>query len=145
MRPIVAALAALLLIGCTPAASAPVQSGRATLRPVCGPTDGAAVQLEVSDTARDSSRFRLRVSGTVGELGGREVVVRDSGDDDTYVDWCDGDDCRPARAATTTTVSFGPLRSDSSIVARVRTTGPDGKPFAWEGVARWQGAQLLCG
>lgn len=143
-RRMFSSFAAVLLAGCTPAASASAQSGGATLRPVCGPTDGPAVLLEVADTARTSPRFRLRVSGTVGALGGREVVVRGN-DDDAYVDWCDGDDCQPPRAATTTTVSFGPPRSDSSLVARVRTTGPDGRPFAWNGVARWRGERLLCG
>lgn len=142
---IFASLAALLLAGCTPASSASVQGGGATLRPVCGPTDGPAVLLEVADTVRESPRFRLRVSGTVGELGGREVVVRDGGNDDAYVDWCERDDCQPPRAATTTTVRFGPLRSDSSLTARVRTTGPDGRPFAWNGVARWHGERMLCG
>jgi hypothetical protein len=143
-RRIFALIAAAGLLGCTPASSASVQSGRATLRPVCGPTDGPAVLLEVSDTARESPRFRLRVSGSVGELGGREVVVREN-DDDAYVDWCDGDECHPPRNATATTVRFGPLRSDSSAAVRVRTTGPDGKPFAWSGVARWHGERPICG
>ena len=140
---IVAPLTALLLAGCTHA-SAPATGQEAPLRPVCGPTDGPAVQLEVPAAARESSRFRLRVSGTVGELGGREVVARGD-DDDAYADWCDGDDCRPARAATAASVSFGPLQSDSSLTARVRTTAPDGTAFAWEGVARWQGERPLCG
>ena len=143
-RRILALIAAVLLAGCTPASSASVQSGGATLRPVCGPTDGPAVLLEVADSARESPRFRLRVSGTIGALAGREVVARDD-DGDAYVDWCDGDDCQPARAATAATVRFGPLRSDSSVTARVQATGPDGRPFAWNGVARWHGERPICG
>ena len=145
-RRIVGILGALLLAGCTTASSSSVRGGRAALRPVCGPTDGPAVMLEVPATAQEYPRFRLRVSGTVGELGGREVVVRDPDQsDDPYADWCDGNECRVARGATPTRVSFGPLWSDSSVAARVRTTGPDGKPFAWDGVARWHGARPICG
>jgi hypothetical protein len=37
------------------------------------------------------------------------------------------------------------VRGDSSVSVRVRAPGPDGKPFSWNGVARWKGETLVCG
>ncbi|HEX8245198.1 MAG TPA: hypothetical protein VF541_16925 [Longimicrobium sp.] len=135
------ACGAAALLGCTHA-----QDGRATLRPVCAPTDAFAVMLEVPATSQEYPRFRLRMDRPLAEVAGRQVVVRDPDQpSDTYADWCDGNQCRVVRAATPTIATFGEMRRDSSVTVRVRTAGPDGKPFAWDGVARWHGERLVCG
>ena len=135
------ACAAAALLGCAHA-----QDGRATLRPVCAPNDAAAVMLEVPATADEYPRLRLRVDRPLAEVAGRQVVVRDPDQpSDTYVDWCDGSQCRVVRSATPTTATFGDVRGDSSVTVHLQTTMPDGKPFTWAGVARWHGERLVCG
>ena len=144
-RRILASIGAAVLLGCTPASSASVRSGGATLRPACGPADEPSVLLEVPAAAAEFPRFRLRVPGTVGEVVGKTVEVRDPDAAGPYADWCTASDCRVARGATPTVAVFGPVRADSSVAVRLRTTTLDGRPFTWSGVAAWKSETLLCG
>jgi len=116
----------------------------ALLRPVCGPTDAPAVQLELP-AARGEPQFRLRFDGPASALAGHDVTVRGTGDPHFYPQWCNADGCDPIRSETATTATFGRFRDDSTLTVRLRTTAPDGKPFAWEGVARWRDERLVCG
>ncbi|HET7460153.1 MAG TPA: hypothetical protein VFJ82_02850 [Longimicrobium sp.] len=139
------ASAALLLAACTPASSASTQGGGATLRAACGPADEPSVLLEVPATAAEFPRFRLRVSSPVGEVAGKTIEVRDPDAAGPYADWCTASECRVVRSATPTVAVFGPMRADSSVAVRLRTTTVDGRPFTWSGVAVWKSQTLLCG
>jgi len=137
---IAAALAGVLLAGC--AHGGP----NATLRPVCARNDAPAVMLQLP--AKGNAQypyFRLRIERPIGQVAGQDVVVRDPDAAGPSAEWCDASGCRVIRSATATTATFGPLRGDSSVTVRLRTTAPDGKPFAWEGVAPWHGETLVCG
>jgi len=94
---------------------------------------------------REYPRFRLRMTGPVGDVAGRRVTVSDPDADGPYAEWCDGSECRVLRSATPTTAALGPLQRDSSMSVDLRTTTPDGKPFTWRGVAPWHGETLVCG
>jgi hypothetical protein len=131
---------ALALAGCTHA-----PSGEAMLRPVCARNDGAATELSVQTTAAEFPQFRLRVEQPLAQVAGRVVQVTNPDAHGPYAQWCDANGCRVVRPGPTS-VTFGTLRPDSSATVDVRTTGADGKPFAWRGVARWHAQDVsTCG
>jgi hypothetical protein len=133
--------AAVLVGGC-----AGGSAGDARLRPVCAPNDAGAVELEVPAPAGDSLRFRLRLTGRIGDYAGRRVDVSGPDDPKAYAQWCGAGGCRVVRSGSPTVATFGPLRGDSSVAVRLATTLPDGRPFRWSGVARWQARDVTaCG
>jgi hypothetical protein len=133
-----AATVALLVAECA-------HGSTATLRPVCAPDDAPAVMLQVPAAANAQyPYFRLRVDQPVGDVAGRNVVVRNPDAAGPSAEWCDENGCRVIRSGPTT-ATFGTLRGDSSMSVRVRAPRPDGAPFEWAGVARWKGQTLVCG
>jgi hypothetical protein len=130
----------VMAIAAALAAECAAQGGTALLRPVCGPTDGPAVQLELPVDG-NHPQFRLRIDRPIGEVAGKNLVVRGPDDAAAYPQWCNAEGCDPVRS----TAELGALRGDSSITVHVRTARPDGTPFEWRGVARWHGETLVCG
>jgi hypothetical protein len=107
----------------------------AVLRPVCAPNDAPAVLLEVPASAGEYPRFRLRMTGHVGEYAGKRIEVASPDATGPTAEWCDESGCNVIRSPMPTTADFGGLRGDSSITVQVRSSRPDGTPFSWSGVA----------
>jgi hypothetical protein len=141
-RVLLLALVSAALAGCTHSGS----TGDAILRLVCARNDGSATELSVPPSPSAAyPQFRLRVDQPLAQVAGKVIQVTDPDSAGAYAQWCDASGCRVVRPGPTS-VTFGTLRADSSITVDVRTTGADGKAFAWRGVARWHGGDVsACG
>jgi hypothetical protein len=136
-----ALLAALLLGACAHGSSA-----NARLFPVCARNDGPAVMFQVpANRNAEYPYFRLRVERRLGEVASQRIVVTNPDAAGPSAEWCDANGCRVIRSATPTVAAFGPLGRDSSVAVHLTAAQPDGKPFAWNGTARWKGEALICG
>jgi len=137
--PMLPALAALLLAGCSTAAL----DGGAVIRPACAANDGPAVQLIVPASTADYPQLRVWVWRAAEELSGVTLTVPGGDGRDGNARWCRADaDCDQASA----TVAFGQLRADRSVDVGVDAQLADGTPFKAARRAEWRAENPpLCG